>query len=78
MRYAVQEDMITHNPANELGGTLITPKIIAFDTVANRAIAIRPKPIIDQIIQTTVIIYKPLFYYYRKFKTNLFTAHLDR
>ncbi|AKL15187.1 integrase arm-type DNA-binding domain-containing protein [Klebsiella pneumoniae] len=26
MRYAVQEDMITHNPANELGGTLITPK----------------------------------------------------
>ncbi len=21
MRYAVQEDMITHNPANELGGT---------------------------------------------------------
>lgn len=26
MRYAFQEDMITHNPANELGGTLITPK----------------------------------------------------
>ncbi|UXO79629.1 tyrosine-type recombinase/integrase [Klebsiella michiganensis] len=26
MRYAVQEDMINHNPANELGGTLITPK----------------------------------------------------
>lgn len=26
MRYAVQEDMIAQNPANELGGTLITPK----------------------------------------------------
>ncbi|RLM18395.1 integrase [Brenneria alni] len=26
MRYAVQEDMINNNPANELGGTLITPK----------------------------------------------------
>ncbi|ORJ23464.1 tyrosine-type recombinase/integrase [Rouxiella badensis] len=26
MRYAVQEDMISQNPANELGGTLITPK----------------------------------------------------
>lgn len=25
MRYAVQEDMIAQNPANELGGTLITP-----------------------------------------------------
>ncbi|MBV7623333.1 hypothetical protein KVQ99_20520, partial [Escherichia coli] len=46
-----------------ISSSLFFASVIAFDIAVNRDKTIIPIPITDQITQTNVIIYNPLFYY---------------